>query len=144
VSRYAWKPDANLADQQRRSIYILVQRNMRFPLFDAFDWPDLHNSCSRRQNTTTASQALQLFNGPLTHEQARVWVARLHDRFGEETDRILAAAYRAAWGRPASPDEMRLGLDFVKRQTERRRDPHQALVDFCHTLFNTNEFLTID
>jgi hypothetical protein len=144
VSRYAWKPDESLADQQRRSIYILVQRNMRFPLFDAFDWPDLHNSCSRRQNTTTASQALQLFNGPLTHEQARVWVAQLRDRFGEESDRIVATAYRAAWGRPANPDEVRLGLDFLKRQTERRRDPHQALVDFCHTLFNTNEFLTID
>ncbi len=49
-------------DRQRRSIYILAKRNMRYPLFDAFDWPDLHNSCSRRVMTTTAPQALLLLN----------------------------------------------------------------------------------
>ncbi len=48
ISNYAWKPDAKLEDQNRRSIYVFVERNMRYPLFDAFDWPDLHNSCSPR------------------------------------------------------------------------------------------------
>src|SRR5205807_315250 len=39
VSNYAWKPDAHVADQNRRSIYIFTKRNMRYPLFDAFDLP---------------------------------------------------------------------------------------------------------
>src|SRR5207248_11341025 len=71
LSKYAWKPDAREEDQHRRSIYVLAQRNMRYPLFDVFDLPDMHNSCSRRVGTTTAPQALLLLNGELTKERAR-------------------------------------------------------------------------
>ncbi len=37
ISNYAWKPDAKAEDQNRRSVYVFVKRNMRYPLFDAFD-----------------------------------------------------------------------------------------------------------
>jgi hypothetical protein len=144
LSKYAWKPDERPEDRQRRSIYILVRRNLRFPLFDAFDLPDLHNSCSRRAHTITASQALLLLNGDLSLAQARTWAGALREQFGADNERLVARAYRLAWGRLARPEEIRLALAFLEKQTNRHHDPTMALTDFCHALFNTSEFLTID
>jgi hypothetical protein len=144
VSNYAWKPDAAAADRDRRSVYVFVKRNMRYPLFDAFDWPDLHNSCSRRMNTTTAPQALLLLNGDLTLENARAWGATLLTRHGTDDAALVADAYRAAWGRPATDEEIRLGVRFLTDQSERLRGRAAAVADFCHALLNTNEFLYAD
>jgi hypothetical protein len=157
ISSYAWKPDAKIEDQNRRSIYVFVKRNLRYPLFDAFDWPDLHNSCSRRVTTTTAPQALLLLNGDFTRERAEKLGAALRARPGEKDADLVAHAYRAAWGRPATADEVRLGVKFLSTQAETIRSKGDAaeakepaairaaaVVDFCHALLNTNEFLYID
>jgi hypothetical protein len=152
ISKYAWKPDERPEDRHRRSIYVLVRRNLRYPLFDAFDQPDLHNSCGRRLTTTTAPQALLLLNGDFTLNRARRWAETLRGRHAENDLALVADAYRAAWGRPAGADEVRLGLRFLRAQAERQaarlgepgaaRDA--ALADFCHALLNTNEFLYLD
>ena len=157
VSNYAWKPDASRAERNRRSVYIFVKRNMRYPLFDAFDWPDLHNSCARRVSTTTAPQALLMLNGDLTLENARTWGGKLLARHGSDDDALVAHAFRAAWGRPATIDEVRLGVRFLAAQAERLRERTAglrpmtaaelraaAVADFCHALLNTNEFLYVD
>jgi hypothetical protein len=148
----AWKPDDDPRERSRRSVYVLAKRNLRFPLFDAFDYPDMHNSCSRRLSTTTAPQALILLNGELALTRARRWALALRAEHGEDPEKTAASAYRAAWGRPAGADEVRLGLAFVERQAglyraegagdEKARS--QALVDFCHALLNTNEFVYVD
>jgi hypothetical protein len=154
IGNYAWKPDAKAEDQNRRSIYVFVKRNMRYPLFDAFDWPDLHNSCSRRAMTTTAPQALLLLNGDFTRERAEKIGATLLARYADKDADLVAHAYRAAWGRPATSDEVRLGVKFLSTQAETIRAKGgaagmdaaraAAVVDFCHALLNTNEFLYVD
>ncbi len=158
ISKYAWKPDPRPQDQHRRSIYVLAQRNMRFPLFDAFDWPDMHNSCARRLTTTTAPQALLLLNGDFALERGEALATRLHERFGDDDAQMIANGYRLAWGRQPSPEEIQLGLRFFDTQTEAFRTRRfadgagvdrkavrcAALADFCHALLNTNEFLFID
>jgi hypothetical protein len=148
----AWKPDADPRDRARRSVYVLAKRNLRYPLFDAFDYPDMHNSCSRRLSTTTAPQALLLLNSDLTLGRARRLALALRAGHGEDPEKMAAAAYRVAWGRPASGEEVRLALAFLGRQAglyraegagdEKARS--QALFDFCHALFNTNEFVYVD
>jgi hypothetical protein len=150
VSKYAWKADARPEDRNRRSVYVLVRRNMRFPLFDAFDLPDLHNSCSRRLATTTAPQALQLLNGDFTLERARAFAAVLKQGGGDDAARIDRAC-RLAWGRPATSDELRLAQRFLDTQAEALRktvlpgtERDAALADFCHALLNANEFLYVD
>jgi hypothetical protein len=146
----AWKPDDSLHEQQRRSVYVLAKRNLRFPFFDAFDYPDMHNSCSRRLSTTTAPQALLLLNSELTLGRARQWAQNLRARHGEDIEKIAVEAYRRAWGRPASRDEVALASRFVERQArlhqrEGSGDGHtQALIDFCHAVLNTNEFVYVD
>jgi len=158
ISKYAWKPDARPEEQHRRSIYVLAQRNMRYPLFDAFDLPDMHNSCARRLTTTTAPQALLLLNSDFVLERSQALVAKLSEHFGEDEARLVAHGYRLAWSRQPSTEEIQLGLRFLSKQAEvLRARPNAdhgamdgdaarraALADFCHALLNTNEFLFID
>jgi hypothetical protein len=147
LSSYAWKPDDRPEDQNRRSVYVFVKRNLRYPLFDAFDLPDLHNSCARRSTTTTAPQALVLLNGDFTLERARRWAAELLARFPNDDRALVAHAYRAAWGRLATDEEITLGLDFLHAQAGQApdADAHAAAVtDFCHALVSANEFLYLD
>jgi hypothetical protein len=150
-SSYAWKPDSRIEEQQRRSIYVLAKRNLRFPLFDAFDLPDLHNSCARRMKTTTAPQALLLLNGEFALNQARHWADRLAARFGNDRAALVAEAYRLAWGRLPTQQELAAGLQFLDTQAALVNDSQPAnhpertaLEDFCHALVNANAFLYVD
>ena len=140
ISSYAWKADAKPEDQNRRSIYVFAKRNLRYPLFDAFDLPDMHNSCARRAVTTTAPQALSLLDGEFALERAR--------RFGDlaphylSDDAALAArAYQTAWGRPAADDEVKLAVKFIASQTAALHLREAAIADLCHALLNSNEFV---
>lgn len=157
ISKYAWTPDARAVDQNRRSIYVLARRNMRFPLFDAFDLPDMHNSCSRRVNTTTAPQALQLLNGEFTRECARKLADTLLKQHGTDDGALISQAFRLAWARPATADEVRLGLRFLSSQTQRLRADNaagpsrsaeaaraDAVADLCQAILISNEFLYVD
>jgi hypothetical protein len=141
LSKYAWKPDERPHDRHRRSVYVMARRNLRFPLFDAFDLPDMHNSCSRRLTTTTAPQALLLLNGEQALGHARTWAQALRARHGDDPEAIVRAGYRAAWGGPAEDVEVKLALRFLARQPG---DPGVVLADFCHALLNTNEFVYVD
>ena len=50
------------ASTRRRSVYMFHKRLIPYPMFQAFDRPDLMTSCARRQNTTVASQAMVILN----------------------------------------------------------------------------------
>jgi hypothetical protein len=142
ISNYAWKPDTRPEDQNRRSIYVFAKRNMRYPMFDAFDLPDMHNSCARRSKTTTAPQALLLLNGDFTLERAQHWCDGLQPEGDEPA--FVAKAYRMAWGRSPSDEEITAGVRFLQHQRMLTKSPRDAAVDFCHALLNANEFLYVD
>ncbi len=149
ISSYAWKPDAKPEDQNRRSVYVLVKRNLRYPLFDAFDGPDLHNSCPRRANTTTAPQALLLLNGEFAEERAQRLGTDILAQHGSDDAGLVTHVYRSAWGRNPTSEEVRLGVKFVTEQTARLKAKgddarKSAVIDFCHAVLNTNEFLYVD
>jgi hypothetical protein len=152
--RYAWEPDQEAAQRNRRSVYILAKRNMRFPLFEAFDQPDLHQSCARRAVTVSAPQSLALLNSELTLELARCWAERLAHDYGSQTREMVQAAYRAAYSRAATDEEIRLAEVFLDVQPALKqvRDADvpsstlgvEAVAEFCHALFNSNEFIMVD
>ena len=132
ITRYGWKPDTREWDRNRRSVYVLARRNMRYPLFEAFDQPDLCASSARRLSTTTAPQALALLNGKLSKAQARVWAARMADHTRAQQ---IEMAYRTVWGRTPERVEVELAERFLEKWT---------LEDLCHALLNTNEFLYLE
>ncbi|HBI44680.1 MAG TPA: hypothetical protein DDY78_17785 [Planctomycetales bacterium] len=144
ISSYAWKADAKPEDQNRRSIYVFAKRNLRYPLFDAFDLPDMHNSCACRAVTTTAPQALLLLNGDFALERGRRLGADLASHFPSDNAALAARAYQTAWGRPAADDEVKLAVRFLTAQTAALHSRDAAVADFCHALLNANEFLYVD
>ncbi len=52
-----WQVSQDTEDHRRRSVYLFVRRNLRYPLFEAFDRPDTNASCPRRSRSTTAPGA---------------------------------------------------------------------------------------
>ena len=73
--RGGWKLSAP-EERNRRSVYIFVRRNTRYPMLEAFDMPDTHESCSRRDVTTTAPQALTMLNDKVALEWAQAFAGR--------------------------------------------------------------------
>jgi len=132
LTRYVWKPDAAEWDRNRRSIYVLARRNLRYPLFEAFDQPDLCTSCAKRLSTTTAPQALALLNGKFSKMQARAWAARLAEASPPQQ---IEQAYRMVWGRAPDRAEIELAERFLNKW---------SLEDLCHALLNTNEFIYLE
>lgn len=167
---YAWRPDEQVAERWRRSIYVLAKRNLRYPLFEAFDLPDMHHSCPRRAVTTTAPQSLLLLNGELAWEEARRWAEKLVKQTSGDEAALIALAYREAFGRPPLDEEVAAAREFLRGrgqdsgpgrgqdsgvggQGEKTIAPvppspsdaaFMAIVDFCHALLNSNEFIYID
>ena len=138
----------------RRTIDTRVIRNSRDALLDAFDAADGTSSTPRRNTTTTATQALLLINGEWALARAKALAARLErlePSSTDDRDRIVLA-YRLAFGRQPEPDEIAEAMAFIKRQAKllphsAQRSitaaDHDALVDFCHVLLNSNEFLYV-
>ena len=54
-AREAWKPSKDPAARNRRSVYILAKRNLPYPLLQAFDFPDMHESCAAARNDDRAA-----------------------------------------------------------------------------------------
>jgi hypothetical protein len=157
-----WKVTADKSEHVRRSVYIFARRNLRYPIFDAFDRPDANSSCSARSKSTTAPQSLLLFNSTFSLSTARRFAGRLND--SPRADRV-AKAVELAWGRPVGEDELAVLQKFLTDQTglikaeqrpienlampvpaDDRSQPAEqaALVDLCLALMNANEFIYYD
>jgi len=154
--RGGWKLSSP-EDRNRRSVYIFVKRNARYPMMEAFDMPDTHESCSRREITTTAPQALTLLNDQVTLDWAQAFAARVL-----ATKEPVNSAFRLAYSRPPDPWEKDTAATFFEKQKARIAERAArgeklalptavpegvepayaaAFVDFCQMLLNSNEFV---
>ena len=140
--RYAWEPNKRIEDQRRRSIFVLAKRNMRFPLFDAFDLPDMHNSCGMRTQSTTPPQALLMLNSDDTLGLAADWAKELYSRFSLDHEALIAHLYASALGRKASQEELANAVEFLTADVA--PNSIDGITDLCHSLFNCNEFIYVD
>src|SRR5207249_8142149 len=52
-----WTTSKREADHYKRSIYVFARRNLRLPVFEAFDRPDGNATCPIRTRSTTAPQS---------------------------------------------------------------------------------------
>ncbi|MBW3543270.1 MAG: DUF1549 and DUF1553 domain-containing protein, partial [Planctomycetes bacterium] len=66
-----WPVTPDEVDHRRRSVYLFVRRNLRYPILSVFDQPDTNASCAVRGRSTTAPQALVLLNSELTLDCAQ-------------------------------------------------------------------------
>ncbi|WP_422925359.1 DUF1549 and DUF1553 domain-containing protein [Singulisphaera sp. PoT] len=131
-----WPVSADEHQRDRRSLYVFVRRNLRYPFFEAFDRPDTNASCPQRAVTTIAPQALSLLNSEFASESAQGMAARLEHAFPHDIEARLRLAYLLAFSREPDAFELELGRAFLAQ------DPSWS--HLCLALLNTNEFIYID
>jgi hypothetical protein len=134
-----WKPSANEAERNRRSVYVAVRRNLRYPLFALFDAPDRNETCSFRFPTTTAPQALALLNDPIVRGMAKSFAGRVTKLAGDDEFKQIETAFRLVFGRAPESSEREAISKYADNVA-----PGDKLVGVCHALFNLNEFLYVD
>jgi hypothetical protein len=156
--RWHWTVSADPAEHTRRGMYILVRRNFRFPLLEAFDAPVNSVSCPKRETTTVAPQALWLMNNRVAQQQARAFAARLVRETGSKPENWIERAWLLALGRPPTAKERssaqellaeleRSGTPLPDLPAELKAIPSaraSALVKLCLAVFNLNEFVHVD
>ena len=157
----SWETTQNPAERNRRSLYVFLRRNTRYPMFETFDLPDTHESCPSRDVTTSPLQALTLLNSEVVLEWAQGFAGRVLFSAGLDPDAQIDMAYRLAYSRQPTGEEKDAALDFLRRHrgviaehaAEGKKlvlplmrpynvDPVDAaaLVDLCHMIINSNEF----
>ena len=159
-----WPRSASAADRDRRSLYVFSKRNLKYPLFDAFDVPDTNLTCPERVVSVNAPQALMLLNSGLVLDHARALAGRVYAATPDraDLDALADQSFRLALTRPPTAAEHARAVAFLRDQPARISgsddapdlpDPMpegptpaqaSALVDFCHALLNLNEFVFVD
>ncbi|WP_254512110.1 DUF1549 and DUF1553 domain-containing protein [Anatilimnocola floriformis] len=154
---HQWPTSKREGDFYRRSVYIFARRNLRYPLFDAFDRPDANASCPSRIRSTTAPQALLMLNSAQVLQFAQHAAGRVDPQSPAEL--ILFTL-----GRPATAAEAQTLEDFVAKQTTanaeaKRKEPlalplprdsqvndarAAALVQAALALLNSSEMIYLD
>jgi hypothetical protein len=164
-----WGVEKDPAENNRRSIYIFVRRNLRYPLLQEFDSPNALESCDYRKNTVTPSQALDLLNNDLLITWAQSFAGRVLNDSGLTPAAQVDRAIRLAYGRAATAEEQKVIAAFLEKQMSnlaprfanardgkvdvplptgmpKGMDPVRgaAFVDLAKMLLDTNEFLYIN
>jgi hypothetical protein len=121
-------------EEMRRMIYSHKIRMERVPIFGAFDCPDAGQATPRRTQSTTAIQALNLFNSPFVADRAGKLANRIKQDRPKDSMSQVARAFERVLGRSPSSVEL----------SESARVANQyGLATLCRVLFNSSEFLFI-
>src|SRR2546427_9917128 len=103
-------------EEFRRSVYVQVRRSRPLAMLHAFDAPMMEVNCERRQASTVATQSLMLMNSGFILQQAGKFAERLRKEAGDDFRQQIIRAWRLAFARPASENEIELSLNFLAQQ----------------------------
>jgi Protein of unknown function (DUF1553) len=78
-----------------------------------FDFANPDMPSGRRHETTVPQQALFLMNSPLVVEQAKKLVTLADFNKCESEESKIDFLYQRVYQRPPTPDEVKLGIEFV-------------------------------
>jgi hypothetical protein len=105
-----------------------------------------------------------MLNGELAETLARQWAGKLLIECGDDEPKLIRDAFADAYGRVPTEQEIKAAEDFVKTQSaaiaeegatavdqlpipmpkSSDRAKGAAIVDFCHAIFCSNEFMYVD
>ena len=132
------------------------KRLIPYPMFQAFDRPDLMTSCALRQNTTVAPQAMVILNDRFVRAVAHDFAELITDKARKpnmdqpELTPVVELAFETAFARKPTAQEVAASIEFIEKQSTTRakrgekESRQEALADYCQTLFGLNEFIYID
>ncbi|MGK0190504.1 MAG: hypothetical protein ACI9R3_006332, partial [Verrucomicrobiales bacterium] len=148
-----WIVTPDQHEHPRRSLFLFVRRNLRFPMFEVFDRPDSNESCGRRLVSTTAPQALTLFNSKFSRQQSEHLATLLLTRH-PDPENCLSELYLRVLGRLPNAEETAIAHRFLSIQSATLSDSGRAqtqaqlaqtsLADLCLALLNSNEAIYVD
>jgi Protein of unknown function (DUF1553) len=138
-------------DTNRRSVYLMLQRQKKHPLMEIFDGADTNTITSPRPLSTTPLQALFLMNNQFVHQQADAFAVRIGMAYDTLPQRFNYA-FLLAYGRPLKPVEVREAQDYIQKvRTELQsiNTPvdqlnRAALASYLRVLLASDEFLYVD
>jgi mono/diheme cytochrome c family protein len=128
----------------RRSVYGAIRRNFMPSMMVAFDFPTPFSTQGRRNRTNVPGQSLVLMNDPFVHQQAREWAGRmLREMPGDGDEARVRFLFESAFARPPSSDEaVSCRESLVELRTlHPGGNEKDVWSDFCHALFNANDFI---
>ena len=120
------------SNEMRRMIYAHKVRMEQVPVFGAFDCPDAGQAMPRRSQSTTAIQALNLFNSPFVNERAAQLAARVEKERPTNQHQQVLRAFQLTLGRDPSATELQAAL---------QTSAQHGFNSVCRVLFNCSEFL---
>jgi hypothetical protein len=152
-----WKPFDEVT-ASRRTIYAFVKRSLIVPMLEVLDFCDTARSTARRNVTSVPTQALTLLNGDFVNRQARHLADRLERDAGADPAAQIDRAYLRSLCRLPREVERAAMLGFLEQESRARlaessparasltpsQARHEALVQLCRAVFNTNEFVYPD
>lgn len=130
-----WKVTKDEQEHYRRSVYLIAKRNLRLPMMEVFDAPDMQISCPRRESSTHAPQALELMNGALANQMAGFLAERIQKEAGGDPAKRADLAYWLVAGRGPNAKERQVAIQFLRSQ---------PLPEFALALLNLNAFLYVE
>lgn len=122
------------SNEMRRMIYQHKVRMEPVPVFGAFDCPDAGQSMPKRSRSTTAIQALNLFNSPFLLDRAEKLAERVKADAPTSADAQVTRTFALTLGRAPTTTERSAAVQTVNSH---------GLATLCRVLFNINEFLFI-
>ena len=141
-------------DRWRRSVYMVTRRGYSITLLQVFDQPSILTTCSNRESSAVPLQSLTMINGPFVNGIADRISGQVIESNGGSADAahfepILRAIYRRILCREPDDQEIRLcraawdenRATIVASGTSEPEARRQAVVELCHTVLNTSEFL---
>jgi hypothetical protein len=133
------RPFEAVYETDKRSAYLMVQRQRRHPFLALFDGADPNASTPARETTTVPTQALYFLNDPFFHEQAAALAANVLQNV-DETNR-LQRLYGTLFQREPTRSEQHRAEKFLNNYPGDAKEKWSAL---SRVLLASNEFLHVD
>jgi hypothetical protein len=141
-------------ESNRRSVYLMVQRQKRHPYLALFDAADPNVSTDARAVTVTPAQALYLMNGAFVHEQSAALARRiLAEGAGADDDEgRLRFAHNLTTARDPDADAIAAAKRFLAAYREKLAELKKSPADrelgawaaYARVLLTGNAFLFVD
>ena len=129
---YGRPPSITDLANRRRTVYAFVERQNLPNVVQTFDFANADTSTARRVTTTVPQQALYAMNSEFVAHTAKALATRALE--GSDAQRV-EKLYEIALGRRPSPEELELGISFVKTNPWNQ---------YAQILLMTNELVFVD
>ncbi|MEM7558622.1 MAG: DUF1549 and DUF1553 domain-containing protein [Planctomycetota bacterium] len=130
----------------RRALYVKSFRNQNENFLHGFDMVGGLQSVAVRDRTTTATQALLMFNGDYALGRAMALAKRVLSETSS-SESAVEKCFWLAWSRAPTARELAgatMYLGVVAGEESQGELVEEELADFCHVLFNSSQFLYVE